>query len=57
VLVEGEEGREEDEWLTGPPIAPRTMASAALAFATAESVRGSPVESIEAWFRDDVLAF
>jgi hypothetical protein len=49
--------REVDGWLTGPPIAPRTMASAALAFATAESVRGSPVESIEAWCRGDMSAF
>jgi hypothetical protein len=33
----------------GPPMAPRSTASAALAASRALAVRGSPVASIEAW--------
>lgn len=36
---------------TGPPIAPRRTASAFLAAASASSVRGEPVASMEAWAR------
>ena len=36
-----------DEQQTGPPIAPRIIASAALAALSAASVKGSPVASME----------
>ena len=48
----GEKVRKEQEGdLTGPPIAPRKIASADFAAARASSVRGSPVASIEHYNR------